>query len=349
MTLLAAAAVGAPATTTTSTTAATTTTTTTMTFDPPPTPATNNIHSTDNLVIDWTASTTLVSIGQLSGYNHLREQDDIIYDPFETDPDKRWKFYFSAAALSSIPSGGSDIWVMFSADGETWATPIPCTVGGSTMVGEDPTVVQTLTTTPIAYRDGGSLVMFAENTTPTVSVYSSTDGVAWTLDEADAIPLGAGNSWDSDLAGSPCARHDGSQYIVGYEGIYANIESTGIAYGSDRTALTKHPGNPIITAYDWGFLGTNASAFIDSMWLNPAGDKVLVSGHSGYDAGSQIRMWRAYTTNLDPTTWALGDFHLIGMVDYVRNDLTADRYRDRLITAPANDLSLVSVPLTTAP
>lgn len=341
MSLLAAAAQGA-ATTTTTTTSATTTTTTTITE--PNAPGTV-IHSTSHRIIDWTQSTTLVNISQLAGYNHLREQDDIVYDPADPDPDKRWKLYFSAAQLASQPSGTSHIWATFSPDKVTWSTPVPCTVGGVTLVGEDPTITQTLSTTPSAYRDSGQLVMFAENGDENINVFSSVDGIAWTLDQQDVLVVGASGEWDDSLVGSPCARHDGTRYLLGYEGIEYNVESSGLAYGTSRTSLTKIAANPILTAYDWGFTGTNASAFMDSFWLTPDGSTIQMTGHSGYDAGSQIRMWRAYTTNLDPLTWTLGDFTLIGMADFVRNDLTVDWWGDRVVTTLDNDSAIISAPL----
>lgn len=308
----------------------------------PELPGTSLIHDTAHRILSWAEAEVIVTPESTSSTTiTLREQDDIIYDP--ADKTAPWKMYYSAVFPGS-EDGGDEIWFISSADRVTWNAPVRCTRNGSPLIAQDPSICQTLSNRPVAYRDGGRLVMYAENPSATVNVYSSEDGVEWTLDQGSVISREA--TWESRLVGSPCARHDGSRYIVAYEGVETTnkVQSTGIAYGTTRTTLAKLPA-PVITASGFGFSPPNQSAFIDSMWLTPAGDRIHVTGHAGHDGA--VTMFRAYTTNTDPTTWQVGDFTLIGMVDAVRNDLTCDWWGDRLVAAPDDDLSLVAVSLVT--
>lgn len=294
------------------------------------------------LVLDWDRARTIVTVADCAGVATLREQDDVIPDPDGPHP---FVFYFTGARTGDVDAS-SYVWRTTSSDGITWAAPVECTAAGVALRGQDPSIVQTFgAAAPTLYRDGSDLMwMYLENNTSNmVDVLSSTDGVAWTVAAASVIPVGAGGQWDASLTGSPVARHDGTRFIVGYEGI-ASEDGYGLAIGTSATSLTKHAGNPVITPNSLGVVGT--SAFCDSMWV--ADGKVHLTGHSGNTSG--LTMFRASTDNLDPGAWTDADLTLVGVVDpTVRNDLTADLATARLVTAPTNDLSLVTVPLEVAP
>lgn len=313
---------------------------------PPELPA-STIHSATPRGIDWPGAVTLVTKSQTPYTNAtLREQDDIILDPGHPDPSRRWCFYFSVNG-----SSGSQVWVCHSPDGTTWSNPVLCTVAGDAFWGEDPSVTQTLThVNPSAYRDGeGRLILYCENNfTSDIDAYTSTDGVAWTLLAAGVIARsGATSGWDHYLVGSPNARHDGTKFIIGYEGIQTDpgsSETFSVAWGADPAVLTKSPNTPVIDPNT--LPGLSESIVVDAFWVTPDRTAIMLTAHSG--RGDARTMWRMRTTNLDPTTWKQSDFTLIdagGVIDPVRNDLTADLWHGRLVTAPADDLSLVSVAL----
>lgn len=323
MTLLAAAALQG-ATTTTTTTAAI------------------SIDSAVPAVVDFANASTIVLLYQIPGAVTFREQDDVVHDP--SDLAAPYKLYFTAA-FDATPDNDSRTYLVTSTNRVTWSAPIPCTVGGATLVGQDPSITQTFNQgPPVAYRDGDNkLWMFLERNAPFsyTDLYSSTDGIAWTLEQRPAIPKGAGGTWDSDLTGSPVARHDGTQFIVGYEGISGTDEASGLTIGVDPTALVKHAANPVLTAPTLGATGT--TAFWDAFWVSADGDRVMVTGHPGYASG--LTMFRAYTTNLDPTTWTNASFTYLGAAGAGREDLTCDLASGRHITTPSDDLSIVSLPL----
>lgn len=301
------------------------------------------LHSTSQAIIDWGQSSLLVSVSQLPGYSTLREQDDIIYDPAHPDPGKRWCFYFSAMFGSA-----SHVYVMHSPDGTEWTNPVYC------FGGQDPSITQTWEPNPVAYRDEQDrLVIFYENNaTDQVDAAVSTDGVTWTVVKAGTIPRETGTSgWDHSLTGSPNARHDGTRFIVGYEGIQTSpthIETFSLAWGATPSTLVKSPHTPIIDPTTMTGLGT--SIVSDAIYLSPSGDRAFLAAHDGRVGGAAVgTMWRMTTTKTDPTTWQAGDFTLIGgMVDpAVKNDLTLDAYHARLVTQPADDLTIVTAPLVT--
>ena len=153
-------------------------------------------------------------------------------------------------------------------------------------------------------------------------------------------------AWDSGLTGSPCGRHDGTQYIVGYEGYKSleKAESFGVAVGTSPTSLTKLAGNPIVHPYDHR-PPLLESVVMDAMWV--ADGLAFISCHSGVMSETGVvGMWRMVSEKTDPTTWVRGDFELIeqGLITpNVRNDLTTSP-DGRYVTAPANDASLVLVP-----
>lgn len=296
--------------------------------------------------LDWDNAQTLVSVAQISGAVTLREQDDVIYDP--SDSAAPFKLYFTAA-FSATPDEDSRTYVITSTNGYTWSSPVACTVsGGGSLVGQDPSITQTLGAGPVAYRDGSDrLWMFLERNAPYsyTDVYSSSDGLVWTLEAQPAIPKGSGGSWDSDLTGSPVARYDGSEFIVGYEGIGGLNEASGLAIGANPTALVKHAANPVLTGPALGATGT--TAFWDAFWLSADGERFMVTGHPGYASG--LTMFRAYTTNLDPTTWTDEDFIYLGTVGPGREDLTCHLAANLYVTAPPDDLSLITVPFISTP
>lgn len=312
--------------------------------DPTPTVPVSLLHSTTTATLDWTDTQNLVLVSQLAGYDSVREQDDIVYDPGASDPARRWCFYFSAMFGAS-----SRVWVMHSPDGIEWTNPVFC------FYGQDPSVTQTLEPNPKAYRDGsGRLVLFCENnSTDEVDAYTSLDGVAWTLDKAGAIPRsGASSGWDHFLTGSPNARHDGTKFVVGYEGIQdvpTRIETFSVAWGPTPSTLVKSPSTPVIDPTVTPGLA-NTSVVSDAIYLNPAGDRIFLGCHRGTLSAGTDSMWRMVTTNLDPTTWQQGDFSVVGgMVDPDRRgDFTLDAYRGLVVTTPAGTQSLVRLPLKPA-
>lgn len=280
------------------------------------------------------------------GASTLREQDEIIYDPADPDPDRRWKLYFTATGLDPSPA----VCVIFSPDAKTWSTPVRCTMGSSDKASEDPSIVTMLHQRGQAYRDGlGRLVIFVEDyATLGICAYASIDGVTWDdLSETPVIPRGGGG-WDNNLVGSPVARHDGEQFIVGYEGIGGGYESFGLAVGADPASLTKHPANPVWNAANEPKVGV--SIVVDSFFLTDDGEGIVLLAHDGKQAGAEPpptnTMFRGYTANTDPTTWVDGDIAYLGDADLwgVKNDITVDHSTGltRVVTTPANDKSLVA-------
>lgn len=300
----------------------------------PPTHVGDGIHSTGQVALDWTSAQTIITASAM-GITVLREQSDIIYDP-GADPSRRWACYAS----------GNAIWVAHSADGITWGAPVRCKRdGGANMPGEDPSITLTWGPDPVAYRDSaGSLHCFIENNaTNCIDALSSTDGINWTTTKASAIDR-SGSPYDADLVGSPNAVHDGTRFIVGYEGIQLSPreETFSLAWGSTPATLVKSPNNPIVRPTLVAGLGH--SIVTDAIWLTPDGSRAMLAAHDGIGGtSSPASMWRMTTTKTDPTTWTQGDFALIGMVDAVRNDLTVDHKNDRFVTAPEDDSKIVSV------
>lgn len=311
-------------------------------------PDPRTIDSLSSLTIDWASATTIVTAAQC-GALALREQDDVIYDPLAA-PDKRYACYVTAEYGQTVEGTYTpwwEVWVTYSPDGLTWAAPTRCTMNtGGALAGQDPSIVLTWDTSGGAvHRDsGGKMWMYLENhpdpANHDVHAYSSTDGLVWTLEMLNVIPRGTAGQWDSLLTGSPNARYIDGQYVVGYEGAAGSLESWGVASGSSPTALTKSPANPLITGPAHSF---GNSVFMDAWWLSTDGSRIILTAHSGLN-GHQ--MPRFYTTNLDPLTWTVADFALIGDTDpSVRNDLTAHVRADRLVTAPADDSKIVAVQL----
>lgn len=305
------------------------------------------IDGTDPLTLDWAAAVTIATAAAIPTCMALREQDDVIHDPQQA-ADKRFACYLTAEF--STPRW--EVWVTYSADGLTWGTPVQCLLStGGALRGQDPSIVQTFGANPSVHRDGDGLMwMYLENHPDPINhsthAYSSPDGITWTLRQLDVIANGAEGAWDA-LIGSPNARYVAGQYVagqyvVGYEGFGGATESWGVAVGSSPTALTKSPQNPLITG---AAHGVGESVFMDAWWLAADGSRVILTGHSGIDDGTQ--MPRFHTDNTDPLTWVPADFALINDTDpAVRNDLTAHLWRDWLVTGPADDSRIVAVPLT---
>lgn len=297
-----------------------------------------SIHSTGPVALDW-ANAQILIVASDMGITALREQSDVIYDP-AADPSRRWAVYASGNAL----------WVAHSADGITWGTPVRCKAdGGPNMPGEDLTITHTWGPNPVPYRDGdGRLHAFIENgTSGEIDAFSSLDGINWTLTKASAIDRTG--AWDADLVGSPNAVHDGTKFIVGYEGIRLSPrdETFSVAWGATPATLVKSPANPLVIPREAAGLGN--SIVVDAMWVTPDGARAIITAHDGIGGTFPQTMWRMTTTKTDPTSWVKGDFALLGMVDPdVRNDLTVDHHGGRFVTAPDDDSVLVAVPVLPA-
>jgi hypothetical protein len=308
-------------------------------------------------ILDTSDPIVVADEADITSATTLREYDDIVHDPNDPNlgsfPEREYKCYFTA-----IVSSSERLYVAFSADGASWGTPVALTGADvATVALEDPSVVTMLGTRGQVYRDGSDkMYLYAERKAgiTTIFAFESTNGIAWTLlaDGDPAIDKGAGGAWDDALVGSPVARHDGTNFIVGFEGVDALPTSTaegfGIAVGATADDLTKSANNPVWTS-DTDPYATD-SIVVDSFFLNDAEDAIYFLAHGRRGGSSTTNtMFRGKTSVLDPTLWEDGDIAVIGsrLSPILFNDLALDHSSGlaRVVTGGDQDFTIVSYPL----
>ena len=261
-------------------------------------------------------STPIVSAASIVGATALREQDAILHDPTDpnlgTNPEREWKFYFTATMSSGT---SSRVFVAFSEDGVTFGTPVECTLGAG-RGAEDPSVLQHLASPGVVHRVGGKIVMYCEDLAVSshIRAYESTDGITFT-------DLG---SVLTSVVGSPTARFDGTNYIVGYELVNAGntVEGFGIASGASPTVLTKSAQNPIWMA-DTDTHATN-SIVVDSIEL--CDGQLVFVWHSGKSPHLGSTSGRGIAETSDLAGLAAGAVETVGtnLVGQLTTDWTID-------------------------
>lgn len=283
------------------------------------------------------APADLAALADVATATGLREQDNIIHDPNDpnlgTYPEREWKHYYSVQKGAGV----HHIYVVFSDDaGATWGEPTKCVMGDTDRISEDPSVVTLFATPGEAHRNGdGDLVLYCEDkTTTTTYAYTSEDGITW-VSLGVAIDFGGDGEFDELLTGSPVPVFDGTNYIVGYEGIDENAtESFGIASGTSPAVLTKSVNNPV-------WVGSTATSIIPDVMVK-VGSRVALFAHSGIPG---VDVWRGITTETNPLLWESGDITKDPAFDLftVRNDLTVDFSDADLTTLISGNLADSSI------
>lgn len=98
-------------------------------------------------------------------------------------------------------------------------------------------------------RVGSTYYLYAANTAATqIDLYTSSDGVAWTLDTSAAVALGAGGAWDNRVIANLVVWNEGGS---AWKMLYEAAGTTGpfkigYATSTDGKAWTKSGSNPVI-------------------------------------------------------------------------------------------------------
>jgi hypothetical protein len=243
----------------------------------------------------------VVDAANIPGGSDVGEQSPILYDPGAI-PTRQWVLWTAVAV-----AGVKRVYVVFSSDGEEWSLPIRCVMGAGDRASDDPSIVSSFTRSGEVLRFGGKLYMYVEDTaTSDIYAYEGTDGVNWTeMSGNPVIVKGAGGTWESFLAGSPCAYHNGTEFIIGYEGLITGSYGAafGIAHGVTPNGLTKLAANPVLST----------GMRVDEFFRTRDGERIILLGGSipGLGSGFTSLLMRAQTWNLDPLTWSLDDFQII--------------------------------------
>lgn len=287
-------------------------------------------------------STLLLTPSSIPDATHLREQDEIVYDPDDPDPAKRYKFYVTAVINNDFAA--TQVWAIFSPDAVTWSAPVKCVLGSGDRSSEDPSVVTMLGETGRVHRHQGSITLLVEDkVSGSIYGYQSADGINFTDLSNPVIPRGGTGAWDELLTGSPCGRHDGTRFVIGYEGEAGTglPHSFGISSGLTADGLSKLSANPVWVAADDPNITTD-SIVVDSMYRSSDGTAIFLLAHSGVGGGST--MYRGRTSQLDPLSWAAGDITAIaGDLSTVRNDVTLDNSSGlrRIVAANVSDTQML--------
>lgn len=80
-------------------------------------------------------------------------------------------------------------------------------------------------------------------------LYTSSDGVSFSLDTADVLHLGASGQWDDLSIGNPWVWKEGSNWFMQYECYDGIKQRSGLATSADGRAWTKSPSNPTLDDY----------------------------------------------------------------------------------------------------
>jgi len=123
--------------------------------------------------------------------------------------------------------------------------------------------------------------------------WESWTGSAWgaVASHVAVIAKGSSGAWDDWFVYSPCVIHDGSQFVMLYEGAASASGpfQTGCARSADGITWTKEASNPVL-----------ALEVVDDVKL--VGSTWWLIGHG--DAGNQFR----YETSVAPASWSSTSF-----------------------------------------
>lgn len=148
---------------------------------------------------------------------------------------------------------------------------------------------------PQIFKSGNTYYLYCQSTSQSAgqapySVFSSSDGVNWTLQNATGISRGSAGAWDATaiFLFTPAYIDVGGTWHALYSGVNAsNVIGIGLATSSDGINWTKYVGNPVYTQnmwvsvpylingtwYMWGAAVPAGSAFA----LNPSQGAVIQS------------------------------------------------------------------------
>jgi len=133
---------------------------------------------------------------------------------------------------------------------------------------------------------------------------TSTDGVVWEKDPANPVlTYGAAGEWDDLSIMHEAVIHDGSGFVMWYEGLSQTSEASSVGYATspDGSVWTKHPGNPIMApgppgTFDAAGVGPMSVIVQDGlhrMWYTASPTKA-----------TQVRDWTiGYAESADGLSW----------------------------------------------
>lgn len=100
---------------------------------------------------------------------------------------------------------------------------------------------------PSVVKVGSTYYAYVEASDTSISRYSSSDGITWTLDQAGVLTVGGAGTWDATSINNPFAMKEGSTWYLAYEATGAGHggDSCGYATSSDGLSFTKATANPI--------------------------------------------------------------------------------------------------------
>ena len=128
-----------------------------------------------------------------------------------------------------------------------------------------------------------------------IDIYSSPDGMIWTIFKNNALSAGAYPLWDSDNFGNTYIWKEGSSWFMLYEAksVAMSVWNTGLATSSDGLTWTKYGSNPV--------LGNNSFEFSGPFLYKDPNGTYYCWGHSGNATTKPSDFYRYHSADLH--TW----------------------------------------------
>jgi hypothetical protein len=98
------------------------------------------------------------------------------------------------------------------------------------------------------FKDGGTYYMYASYEDTRLDLLTSTDGLAWTLDTSNVLPLGGAGAWDDQHIVNTFVWKEGpTDWRMMYEGNHGgSFWHLGYATSTDGRTWTKSGSNPVL-------------------------------------------------------------------------------------------------------